>query len=290
MSVLARIQTGLVAERLGAMGADVELREIQTTGDTVRDRPIAAIGTKGVFTEELEAALRDGTIDAAVHSLKDLPTDPPDGLAVGAVLDRRDVRDALVSRDRRRLNELPNGARVGTSSTRRRAQLLCLRPDLRVEDMRGNVPTRVDKVDRGEYDAAVLAIAGLVRLGLHDRVGELLDVGDMMPAPGQGALAIQCRADDETVAGLLGAMEDATARATTSAERSLLAELGGGCSAPLGACCVAEGRELVLSGRVCAPDGSGQETATRTGTADNPAELGRQVAAELRDRGVMRWL
>jgi hydroxymethylbilane synthase len=236
-SRLALWQTDSVVAALQAHwpGLSIERVLISTIGDRVTDVPLPRIGDKGVFTRELEEALQDGTIDFAVHSLKDLPTEAPGGLAIGAILERADPRDALVAAAAVTIASLPPGARVGTSSLRRRAQLLAQRPNLDVRDLRGNVPTRVEKVLRGDLDAAVLALAGLTRLGLTDHVAEVLGPETMLPAPGQGALAVQTRADDVRIADLLAPLDHRATRLATTAERAMLGCLEGGCQVPVGA-------------------------------------------------------
>ena len=238
-SALARAQTDRVVELLEAAWPHIAcaVKPIVTQGDKTQasGEPLPEIGGKGLFTLELERALRDGEIDLAVHSLKDLPTEETPGVAIGAVSLREDARDCLVARDRFTLAGLPDGAVVGTSSLRREAQLCALRPDLVVRSIRGNVDTRVRKVRDGEYDAAVLAAAGIKRLGLEDAVTEWIEPETILPAPGQGALGIQCRADDERVRALLAAIDDPGSRAATAGERAFLRALGGGCAAPVGA-------------------------------------------------------
>lgn len=236
-SRLALWQTDHVTGRIQALWPDliIERVPISTIGDRVIDVPLPRLGDKGVFTRELEDGLRGGDIDIAVHSLKDLPTEQPDGLALAAVLERADPRDALIAPLATSLADLPSGARVGTSSLRRRAQLLARRPDLDVRDLRGNVPTRLDKVTGGNFDAAVLAMAGLERLGLVAHVAEVLDPAVMLPAPGQGALAVQIRADDGYARDLLVPLDDRETRLATLAERAVLGHLEGGCQVPVGA-------------------------------------------------------
>jgi len=237
-SKLALVQSNFVAGLLRAAspGLTVDIEVISTRGDRIVDRPLAEIGGKGLFTEELEAALRDKSIDLAVHSLKDLPVQNPGGLTVGAIPKRATPNDALVAREATSLATLREGARLGTSSLRRKAQLLIARPDLKIVDLRGNVDTRIAKVlERGELDAAVLACAGLERIGRAGVITEVLKPEVMLPAPGQGALGIQCRADDAEVLTLLGTLDDADTRAEVTAERALLEGLGGGCQAPIGA-------------------------------------------------------
>ena len=258
-SKLALWQTEHVAAQLSAAWRDLtyELCHLVTQGDKRLDRPLPEIGGKGLFTAELEDALRAGSIDVAVHSLKDLPVENVAGLTIGAILQRADVRDVLVARPGVTLATLPPGAVVGTSSLRRQAQLLTLRPDIVVKSIRGNVDTRLRKVAEGDYDAAVMAAAGLVRLGLEDRIAEWLPTATMLPAPGQGAIAVQCRADDTATLALLAAIDDAATRLVVNAERRLLARLGGGCSAPIAALASGGfGRPLRLTARVIAVDGT----------------------------------
>lgn len=237
-------------------GAEVELVPFVTEGDRTLDRPLPEIGGKGVFTVEIEAALLDGRIDLAVHSLKDLPTDEPEGITVGAIPGRADPGDAWVCPAGLAPEALPAGAVVGTSSTRRAAQILRLWPHLDVRSIRGNVGTRIDKVRRGDYDATVLACAGLDRLGRRDEATSTFSPEAMLPAPGQGALGIQMRTDDPEIARLLGPLDDAPARACVEAERHFLSGLGGGCSAPVGALALVQGGRLTLRARVLSLDGS----------------------------------
>ena len=283
-SMLALTQTEHVADllRSAALGLVVKIDVITTTGDRVLDKPLAAIGGKGLFTEELEAALRDGSIDLAVHSLKDLPTETPDALCVGAVPKRATPNDALVCAKWARLEDLPDGARVGTSSLRRKAQLLALKPGLDVVDIRGNIDTRIAKVlDRQEMDAAILACAGLERIGRMDVVAEILSPEVMLPAPGQGALGIQARADDEELLDLLFQINDPCAAAETAAERAMLAALGGGCQVPIGALARTEGDALSLSGCVCSLDGTQVLRAEVSGPASDAEALGNRAAEKL---------
>jgi hydroxymethylbilane synthase len=236
-------------------GLVVEQAVLSTAGDRVVDVALSKVGDKGLFTRELEEALAEGRIDVAVHSLKDLPTEVPAALALGAVLEREDPRDALVGPWAGGLDGLPDGARVGTSSLRRRAQLLARRPDLRVVDLRGNVPTRLAKLERGECDAAVLALAGLRRLGLGHAVGTVLEPQAMLPAPGQGALAVQCRRGDAGVAALLAALDHGPTRLAVAAERGFLARLEGGCQVPVGCLATPAAEGLRLRGLVADVDG-----------------------------------
>ncbi len=230
-SLLARTQSQWVADRLtAATGREVELVIISTRGDEVRDRPLAQVGGKGLFTKELEDALLLREVDLAVHSMKDMPTEGPDGLAITAVPEREDPRDALIGAT---LDALPRGAVVGTGSARRAGQLLALRPDLEIRGLRGNVPTRIRKQREGEYDAVVLALAGLRRLDLADEAAEALAVDAMVPAAGQGALAIQSRVDDAATNALLSTLHDPVTAACVALERAFLAAVGGGCSSPV---------------------------------------------------------
>ena len=290
-SRLALWQTDKVAARLHDAwpGLTVERVSFTTLGDRVTDVPLPQIGDKGLFTRDLEDALRAGAIDLAVHSLKDLPTALPAGLALGAILERGDPRDALVAAAPVTLDTLQAGARVGTSSLRRRAQLLARRPDLDVRDLRGNVPTRVDKVLAGELDAAVLALAGLTRLGLADRVAHVLDADIMLPAPGQGALAVEIRADDERMAALVAPLDHRDTRLATTAERALLAELEGGCQVPIGALAAfVSGGVMRLEGLVVDLDGrNGVRRMVEAPVSDHATAiaLGAAVATGLRAAG-----
>jgi len=291
-SALARAQTERVIELLDAAwpGIACEARPIVTQGDRTQasGEPLPEIGGKGLFTAELEQALRDGEIDVAVHSLKDLPTEEPVDIALGAVCLREDVRDCLVARDGLTLAQLPAGAVVGTSSLRRTAQLRALRPDLEIRSIRGNVDTRVRKVREGEFDAVMLAAAGIRRLGLEDDVTEWLSPDTMLPAPGQGALAVQCRAGDEPVLALLDAIDDAGTRAATTAERAFLRALGAGCTAPVGAYAETVNLEhVLLEALVATPDGSDVVRASGQGAPD---EVGERLAREALAAGADRIL
>jgi hydroxymethylbilane synthase len=272
-SALARAQTEHVIALLEAAwpALAAEATPIVTTGDRTQEsgRPLPEIGGKGLFTAELEQALRAGEIDLAVHSLKDLPTEEVDGITLGAVCAREDVRDCLVAREGLTLRALPAGALVGTSSLRRGAQLRSRRHDLEIGSVRGNVDTRVRKVREGELDAVVLAAAGVRRLGLEDAVTEWFAPEEMLPAPGQGALAVQCRSGDEAAHMLLAAIEDADARATTTAERAFLHALDAGCTAPVGAYATVLPRDNLSQAVSAAPSGA-------TGPRDNLSQ-GRRV-------------
>jgi hydroxymethylbilane synthase len=255
-SALARWQTQLVIHALENIhrGLVCEEKIITTQGDKILDRPLPEIGGKGLFTQELESELLNGRVHCAVHSLKDLPVDDPHGLIVGCVPTRGEVRDVLVSQKGYTLRTLPQGACVGTSSLRRSAQLLALRPDLRTESLRGNVDTRVSKALEGRYAAIILAGAGLTRLGLEKHVTEWLSMDVMLPAPGQGALAVQCRADDQVTVDMLAPLDDQYSRKAVTAERAFLQCLGGGCSLPVAAYAKMD-LEIELKGLVASPDG-----------------------------------
>ena len=287
-SALARAQTQHVVEILGAAwpGLACEVRTIVTRGDRTQatGEPLPEIGGKGLFTAELEQALRAGEIDLAVHSLKDLPTEDPAGIVIGAVGRRENVRDCLVSRDGFTLQALPPGAVVGTSSLRRAAQLRALRPELEVRSIRGNVDTRIRKVQEGEFDAVVLAAAGIRRLGLEDAVTEYLS--EVLPAPGQGALAVQCRAADGRVLELLAAIDDPDTRAATTAEREFLRALGAGCTAPVAAYARTTGTDYVeLEGLVLSRNGL---RTIRQRSRGEPVEVGARLARQALERGADR--
>lgn len=279
-SALALWQARHVAERMEQLSVAVELVPIVTTGDQILDRPLAQVGGKGLFLKELEEALLQKRIDAAVHSLKDVPWDLPHGLRLDAVLPREDARDALVSRDRVPLSALGPGARIGTTSLRRICQLKARRPDLCVLPLRGNVDTRLRKVGRGDVDAAILAVAGLRRLGLESEIAQVFTAEESLPAPGQGAMAIEVRHED---AGVFSALDHpATARAVR-AERALLRRLGGDCQVPIGAYAWNEGDGLVCSAMVGLPDGSQILRQELRGT--DPETVGTALAEQLLNRG-----
>lgn len=288
-SELALRQARQVATALDALGVSSELVTYTTIGDRILDRPLSAIGEKGLFTAELETDLLSGRTDCAVHSLKDLPTADPTGLSLVALLEREDPRDALVtgpSTSARSLTELPAGARVGTSSLRRRAQLRALRPDLEVCELRGNVGTRLRKIDAGEVDAALLAAAGLRRLGLADRIVALLDPPDWLSAPGQGAIAVQARTNDARMTSVLRALDHPATRVAVTAERALLAALEGGCQVPIGAAMLSDGSsQPVLHGVIAAVDGSAVVRGHIAVDTNDPAAAGRALAAQLHADG-----
>ncbi len=280
-SQLAWWQARWVAGRLQGLGHECRIEIIKTTGDKIADVPLAKVGTKGLFTKEIEEALLEGRADLAVHSLKDLPTELPEGLVLAAIPGREDPRDAVAGRP---LAALPAGARVGTSSLRRAALLRKLRPDLVVESVRGNLDTRLRKLDEGRYDAILLAAAGLKRLGWEQRIAEILPVDIICPAVGQGALAI------ETLTSGAGrdacaALDDADARAAVAAERAVLAALGGGCQVPIGAHAEVRDGRLRLFAVVASPDGAETIRAEAEGAPDAAEELGRALGADLLERG-----
>jgi hydroxymethylbilane synthase len=286
---MALHQANLVRDRLIAAHPGlarpgmVELAMIRTTGDRVQNRLLAEIGGKGLFTKEIEEALFGRRIDFAVHSLKDMETVLPAGLDIVCVLPRDDPRDALVSRDGAGLDALPRGARIGTASLRRRAQLLRHRDDLDVRPIRGNVDTRLNKMAAGEVDALVVALSGLARLGRAEAVSEIVSPEIMLPAVGQGALAIEARADDAEIRDLLAPLHDAASAACVSAERAMLASLDGSCRTPIAGLAEADGSRLHLRAVLLSADGSAERRAEGTGSAGDPEALGRQVGATLRD-------
>ena len=283
-SALALWQARHVQQRLASLGHSATLHEITTTGDRLQDRRLEAVGGKGAFLKEIEEALLADEVDLAVHSLKDVPTALPTGLALVAILERADPRDVLVSGGAR-LADLRAGARVGTTSLRRRSLVRALRPELEIEDLRGNVDTRLRRLREGRFDAILLAMAGLGRLGRAGEATEVLDPREFVPAPGQGAIAIECRTSDAAVRAAVAPLDhEATARAV-AAERAFLAALGGGCNVPLGAHAfgAGPGGELELVGFVAGPDGSGLLRGERRGS--DPIALGRALADDLVARG-----
>jgi hydroxymethylbilane synthase len=281
-SALALWQAEHVKARLEGLGHVVAIQVITTTGDTTQGR-LEPVGGKGAFLKEIEEALLAREVDLAVHSLKDVPVELPEGLRLCAILERADPRDALVSASGAKLAELPRGARLGTTSLRRRAQLLVARPDLAIADLRGNVDTRLRRLREGAFDAIVVATAGVTRLGRGEEITERIDPEVILPAPGQGAIALECRGDDATIAQAVASLDHPpTARAVT-AERALLAALGGGCNVPLGAFALVEADALWLRGVVARVDGSVVVRAEARGGASG--ELGRRVADALLRRG-----
>lgn len=305
-SKLALAQTRQVTERLGQLAAgagvpvEFEIREMVTKGDKILDVTLSKVGGKGLFVKEIEQALLSGEIDLAVHSMKDLPAVLPDGLVLGAVPEREDPRDVLIARDGSKLAELPAGSVIGTSSLRRACQIRSVRPDLRVEWIRGNIDTRLGKLENGEFDAILLAAAGLKRLGWQGKISEYLPVDTCLPAVGQGALALECREEDGPLRELLSLLHDPVTGREVAAERAFLARLNGGCEVPIGAHARTEGEgtgetglaagaserseaSIVLTGMVGEPDGSVLLRDSLAGT--DPAQTGRLLAERLLARG-----
>jgi len=289
-SPLAMVQTEQAAEML--RGAHPDLAEdgrlvidaVKTTGDLVLDRPLAEIGGKGLFTKELDRALMDRRIDMAVHSMKDLETWLPDGMAIGCVLPRADVRDAFISFTVPALKDLPEGARVGTASIRRKAQLLSMRPDLDIGVIRGNVQTRLSKLEAGEFDATFLALAGLDRLGRRDVATEIIEPDVFLPACAQGAIGVTCRADDTETLEYLATLNDPVSHTTVMCERAFLDALDGSCRTPIAGLARLTGDRLVLKGMIFRPDGSEVLSAEREGSASDAEAMGRDAGEELRSR------
>ncbi len=284
-SKLARWQTEHVLSLLQAAwpGLSCRMVTLVTEGDKTLDRPLPEIGGKGLFTAELENALRSGEIDLAVHSLKDLPVDSSPGLCIGAISKRADARDVFISANYQSLATLPNKARVGTSSLRREAQIKAARPDLEVLPLRGNVDTRIRKAMQGDYEAIILAAAGLERLDLGRNVTEYLPFEVMLPAPGQGALAVQCRAEDVELIQLLRAVHHPATDQAVTAERAFLAALGGGCSAPVAAYANPNGSSLEMTGLVASVDG--QRVVRVSAVDESPTALGKRLAHQALDQG-----
>ena len=291
-SALALWQSRHVAARLSALDADleVELVPIKTQGDRIIDRPLAAIGVKGLFIKELEIAMSEGRADLAVHSMKDVPAELPDGFVLAAILEREDPRDVLVCATGNGIDALPPGARVGTSSLRRRSQLLMRRPDLDVRDLRGNVPTRLKRLHDGDFAAIILAAAGLRRLELLDGDCHCLPVEQMLPAVGQGAIGIECRADDAKLRERLTALGHAETVARVTAERAMNACLGGSCQVPIAGHARIDGDRLTLDGLVAGVDGVQVVRQTASGPVEEAAAIGREVGAAMLAGGAARIL
>jgi hydroxymethylbilane synthase len=289
-SILAQWQANQVRGWLAQAGVPAELVLIKTSGDHFPQAHVGQIGLKGVFIKELEDALLAGRIDLAVHSMKDVPTEIPAGLAFPAICRREDVRDCLIAAGGAKLAELPRGARIGTSSLRRQSQLRHYRSDLDLRDLRGNVDTRLRKLERGEYDAVVLAKAGLDRLGWADRISEVIDTEICLPAVGQGALGIEARADDKPVRELLARFDHGETRTAVMAERALLEELEGGCQVPLGAWARMEHGRMVLDACVLSVDGSDYVRRQAAGSPRDAEALGRHLAKALLAAGADRIL
>lgn len=284
-SRLARAQTQEVVEALEAAGSRSEIVVCQTTGDQQPDVPLEAIAGPGVFARAIEEALIAGRVDVAVHSAKDVGVEPLAGTELVAYLRRADVRDALVSRDGSSLDALPPRARVGTSSRRRAAQIRALRPDLETLNIRGNIDTRIEKVQRGDYEATVLAVAGLARLGRLDVVADYLPIDRMLPAAAQGAIVLQARSDDQETIGLLQRLNHRQTALAVRAERAVLTALGAGCALPVAALGHVRGDEVLLAGSVLDERDGRSITVQRSGSVDDPEAVGRAVAEALRARG-----
>jgi hydroxymethylbilane synthase len=289
-SQLALWQANHIAALLRGRGHEVDIEIIHTTGDKITDVPLAQVGTKGglgkgIFTKEIEEALAAGRVDLAVHSLKDLPTELPPGFDIAAITEREDPRDAFCSRRYSRIEDLPQGARVGTSSLRRQAQLKAIRPDLDIRPLRGNVDTRLRKLEQGEYDAIILAAAGLKRLGKTELIKQIIPVEIMCPAAGQGALGIEIREGEATTREHLAFLNDDATRSATTCERALLNRLGGGCQVPIGALAEVRKGKLHLEAIVADPDGSKLLRESRDGDLKHPEQLGNEVGEALLRRG-----
>lgn len=282
-SLLALWQSNHIAALLREKYPDCEvvLKKIVTKGDRILDVPLAQIGGKGLFTKEIETELLDGTVDLAVHSLKDMPTVLPEGLCLTAITKRANVGDAFVSNKYNSFAELPQGAVLGTSSLRRKAQLLAARPDLKIVDLRGNVDTRLRKLDEGQMDAIILAAAGLERLGYHDRIKEVIPAATCIPAVGQGALAIECRSDNEEVRTMLDFLNDLPTKQATDAERAFLGLIEGGCQVPIGVHAVVNDGLLEAEAIIASLDGSTVLRDKITGPADEAAALGKALGEKM---------
>ncbi len=282
-SKLALWQANYVKERLESRGYSVELVLITTTGDKILDAPLAKIGGKGLFVKEIEEALLRGDIDLAVHSLKDVPMVLPEGLILGAITEREEPFDVLISRDGRRLQELPEGAKVGTSSLRRQVQIKRKRPDLRVETLRGNVDTRLRKLEEGLYDAIVLAYAGVKRMGFEERVSQVLE--DFIPAVGQGSLAIEIRQEDKRVYEAIAFLDHRESRIRAECERAFLRELQGGCQVPIGAYAWLEGEKLKLKAFISDLEGKRFLEGVEEGDLHQAEQVGKKLARRLLEEG-----
>ncbi len=291
-SALALWQAEFVKAELERFHADVrvELVPMSTQGDIILDTPLAKIGGKGLFVKELEQAMLDGRADIAVHSMKDVPVEFPEGLELYTICEREDPRDAFVSNNFANLNELPQGAIVGTSSLRRQCQIKALRPDLDIRDLRGNVNTRLGKLDDGQYDAIILAAAGLIRLEMESRIADYIEPEVSLPANGQGAVGIECRIDDEVTKALLAPLEHTQTRIRVNAERSMNRYLEGGCQVPIGAYALVDGEQVHLRGLVGAVDGSEILRDEVTGHVNDAEKLGIELAKKLLAQGADKIL
>lgn len=291
-SPLAMWQANFVKSELLKYHPDlsVELLAMKTKGDKILDTPLAKVGGKGLFVKELEVAILEGRADIAVHSMKDVPVDFPEGLGLSVICQRGDPRDAFVSNNYQSLQQLPHGAVVGTSSLRRQCQIRALRPDLIVKDLRGNVSTRLSKLDNDQYDAIILAAAGLIRLQMEQRIACYLEPEESLPAVGQGAVGIECRSDDPQIIALLKPLEDPDTRARVTAERAMNLALQGGCQVPIGSFALLQGEQLFLRGLVGSVDGKQIIRKEITGHRDNAQQLGLTLADQLLDCGAKKIL
>lgn len=291
-SMLALQQSGMMKKALESLWPElsVELQIIKTTGDKITDVPLAKVGGKGLFVKEIEDALLEGSVDIAIHSMKDVPAVLPEGLEIGAVPEREDPRDVLIMRKGKELGDLPRGAITGTSSLRRMAQILRKRPDLDVRTLRGNLETRLRKLQEGLYDAIILAAAGIRRMGWQDRITAFLDPSEFIPAIGQGALGIEARSNDERVRKILKPINHPLTEVAVKAERSLLKELEGGCQVPIGGHARVAGNNIELLGLVASLDGKEVFRSQQTGPVEDAVKLGAKVAAELLQSGAKRIL
>ncbi|MEL7386729.1 MAG: hydroxymethylbilane synthase [Pseudomonadota bacterium] len=291
-SALALWQAEFVKAELERFHPDltVELVPMSTQGDIILDTPLAKIGGKGLFVKELEQAMLDGRADIAVHSMKDVPVEFPEGLELNTICEREDPRDAFVSNKYKSLDELPQGAVVGTSSLRRQCQVRALRPDLDIRDLRGNVNTRLAKLDNGDYDAIILAAAGLLRLEMPERIADFIEPETSLPANGQGAVGIECRSDDERVKALLAPLEHTETRIRVLAERAMNRRLEGGCQVPIGAYALVNGEQVHIRGLVGAVDGSEILRDEVSGSVENAEQLGVQLAEQLLAQGADKIL
>jgi len=291
-SPLALWQAEHVAERLERTfpGCRTELVKMTTQGDKILDAPLAKIGGKGLFVKELEQGMLEGLADIAVHSMKDVPVEFPDGLHLAAILTREDPRDAFVSKRYSTLQDLPANARIGTSSLRRQCQIKELYPNAEILSLRGNVNTRLSKLDAGEYDAVILASAGLKRLGMTERITQCLETGVSLPACGQGAIGIECRSDDTEINAMLSALHDGETGLCVTAERAMNARLNGGCQVPIAGFAQVQDEQLFMRGLVGSPDGSVIYRAERKGGLDSAETIGRMVAEDLLAQGADKIL
>ncbi|WP_455198197.1 hydroxymethylbilane synthase [Kaarinaea lacus] len=286
-SPLALWQAEFVRDSLKVLHPDIEVELVKmvTQGDKILDTPLAKVGGKGLFVKELEVGMLDGDADIAVHSMKDVPVEFPDGLHLAVICEREDPRDAFVSNTYEKIEDLPDGARVGTSSLRRMCQIRNWRPDLQIRDLRGNVNTRLRKLDEGEYDAIILACAGLKRLGFDDRIRTHLDPGFSLPAIGQGAVGIECRSDDSFINELIAPLNHPATRTRVLAERAMNDRLEGGCQVPIGGYAELDGDTLLIRGLVGRPDGSEMVRGEIAGRAEEAEFLGKTLAEDLLARG-----